>query len=52
MAIIKCPECGTEISSRAEKCICCGLPMSRVEAELYVDEVVKIEANNGAQIQF
>lgn len=30
MAIIKCPECGTEISSRAEKCICCGLPMSRV----------------------
>lgn len=24
MALIKCPECGKEISDKAEKCICCG----------------------------
>lgn len=30
MAIIKCPECGKEISSRAEKCVGCGLPLSEI----------------------
>lgn len=27
MAIIKCPECGKEISDKAEKCIHCGYPL-------------------------
>ncbi len=30
MAMIKCPECGTEISTRALNCIKCGLPMSEI----------------------
>lgn len=29
MAIIKCPECGKEISDRAEACIHCGFPLTK-----------------------
>lgn len=28
MALIRCPECGREISGRAERCIHCGYPLS------------------------
>lgn len=27
--LIKCPECGREISDKSEKCIHCGLPMNK-----------------------
>lgn len=30
MAMIKCPECGSEISTRATNCMKCGLPMSEI----------------------
>lgn len=34
MALIKCPECGKEISDKAEKCIHCGCPiMTNFEQE-------------------
>lgn len=29
MALIKCPECGKEISDKAEKCIHCGCPIKK-----------------------
>ena len=29
MALIKCPECGKEISDRAKKCPNCGFPIKR-----------------------
>lgn len=28
MAIIKCPECGRDVSNKAEKCIHCGYPLN------------------------
>lgn len=28
MALIKCPECGKEISDKAKKCIHCGCPIA------------------------
>lgn len=28
MALIKCPDCGKEISERADKCIFCGCPIA------------------------
>lgn len=31
MALIKCPECGTEISDDVEKCINCGCPIAKCE---------------------
>ena len=30
MAIIQCPECGQNVSDKAEKCIHCGCPLDRV----------------------
>lgn len=30
MALIKCPECGREISDKAEKCIHCGYPIQEI----------------------
>ena len=29
MALIKCPECGKEISDKSDKCIHCGYPLSK-----------------------
>lgn len=29
MALIECPECGTEISSKAKTCVKCGAPVAR-----------------------
>jgi predicted amidophosphoribosyltransferase len=28
MALIKCPECGTQVSDKAEKCLKCAYPIS------------------------
>ena len=33
MALIKCSECGKEISDKAEKCIHCGYPLKEVTKE-------------------
>lgn len=36
MALIKCPECGKEVSDKAPTCIHCGYPLSqRKEKQLY-----------------
>lgn len=31
MSLIKCPDCGREISSYADKCIYCGCPMTIIK---------------------
>ena len=36
MSLIKCPECGKEISEKANVCINCGYPISE-----YVEELKK-----------
>lgn len=41
MALIKCPECGTEISDKARKCPKCGCPKSKVNK-------INKESNNQA----
>lgn len=33
MALINCPECGTEISDKAISCPKCGCPINKVETE-------------------
>lgn len=33
MALIKCPECGKEISDASERCIHCGYPVNAHETE-------------------
>lgn len=34
MALIKCPECGKEISDKASACIHCGFPLSLIKSEI------------------
>ena len=31
MALIKCPECGKEISDKANACVHCGYPLDTLE---------------------
>ena len=33
MSLIKCPECGKEISDRADACIHCGFPVAKYREE-------------------
>mgnify|MGYP002678385284 CR=1 FL=1 len=33
MALIKCPECGKEVSDKAEKCLNCGYPIKNRDYE-------------------
>ena len=33
MALIKCPECGKEISDKASACINCGFPLAAMQTE-------------------
>lgn len=46
MALIKCPECGKDVSSYAEQCIHCGFPLNCAKsdfANLYDDSIEKAE---------
>jgi len=37
MSLIKCPECGKEISEKAESCPNCGMPLSKIDIKEYVN---------------
>lgn len=37
MALIKCPECGKEISDISEKCINCGFPLEQAEEDFSIE---------------
>ena len=41
MALIKCPECGREISDKAEACIHCGCPASAMETKSVDTEALR-----------
>ncbi len=41
MSLIKCPECGKEISSNADKCIYCGYPLAKDTNETVSDDSVQ-----------
>jgi len=47
MALIKCPECGKEISDKASACPNCGYPMNRAEIETEEDRIVIRGKNKG-----
>lgn len=47
MALIKCSECGNEISDKAERCIHCGCPIVRENVVLEKKEPETIPNNDG-----
>lgn len=46
MALIKCPECGREISEFAPHCIGCGCPMTKIKQMLNNKPQEEMEENN------
>jgi uncharacterized membrane protein YvbJ len=43
MALIKCPECGTEVSDKAPQCPKCSYPISTIPAGQKVEDVQTIQ---------
>ena len=47
MALIKCPECGKEVSELSESCIGCGYPISKFLAKQKIDkEILSVDVQN------
>lgn len=46
MALIKCPECGKEISDKAEQCIHCGYPISKIREQEEQMQICKFNDTN------
>lgn len=42
MALIKCPECGKEISDKSQACIHCGFPLEAAEPKENVNSIVAL----------
>ena len=53
MALIKCPECGTEVSDKAKNCVKCGYPLAEVSnnAESLSENVIKAESAKSTTTQ-
>ena len=51
MAIIKCPECGKEISDKATSCPNCGFPLTKEQPEKEKVKEYTVEINDSMYIQ-
>lgn len=51
MALIKCPECGQEISSKATVCIHCGCPLSTIDEQNLVQNKAFLENKSVSKSQ-
>lgn len=51
MALIKCPECGKEISDQSKQCIHCGFPLDKIKSAesttyaIYLCDIIRKDAN-------
>lgn len=52
MALIKCPECGKEISDKATTCINCGFPLSELNNMTIVEETPNIEDTPNKEVVY
>ena len=50
MALIKCPECGKEISDKATACVNCGCPLSAIIEQPTEAKTVSLEKDLNSQI--
>ena len=51
MALIRCPECGKEISDRASACIHCGFPLDNLETQLPSETLNEATANEAQKAE-
>ena len=51
MALIKCPECGKEVSNQTDKCINCGYPFSKLVSTDSMNTVKK-ETERGSPVVY
>lgn len=51
MALIKCPECGNEVSDKADACPKCGYPISEMNANL-TEKLVGASVNDSIVLYF
>ncbi len=51
MSLIKCPECGREVSDKAESCIHCGYPLDKIEENQEIEQEInrKIQEEFGSE---
>ena len=47
MALIKCPECGGQVSDRADVCIHCGYPLKEIKEKVIVTKSNSVSKENG-----
>lgn len=52
MALIKCPECGKEISDTTSKCIHCGYEFSKEKVDTSDKEVIILRRNRSVSYTF
>ncbi len=52
MALIKCPECGKEVSDRAGKCIYCGYPFHHAQVKQVKEEFLCTSRSCGFSYAF
>lgn len=50
MALIKCPECGKEISDKAESCPNCGCPVKSENSEIIQKDAIQEEFDNEGNV--
>lgn len=50
MALIKCPECGQQISDKADKCPHCGLPSAYFSVKKQDPHLAEIDYSNISNI--
>lgn len=53
MALMKCPECGKEVSDQSETCIHCGYPLKKESKEAEnISEEEKVETDSKEKEKF
>lgn len=50
MALIRCPECGKEVSDQAKACIHCGYPLAEDQAERYALILMSLNSDYSGNI--
>lgn len=51
MALITCPECGTEVSDKADKCPKCAYPINKIQPPNPVKQEIIVKPKEGCFLQ-